>query len=94
MPGTPFNVGSGAVYPTLIADINGDGRDDVLADRFAAFQCATAGTFFPTTAQQRFDLQRPGVRLFADVDNNGKPDAIALTGQTGMTFSFIEVSLQ
>jgi len=95
MAGTPFNIGGSAIYPALIADINGDGRDDVFADRFAAFQCPTPGTFYPAAGPtQRFDIGRPGVRLFADVDNNGKPDAIALTGQNGMTFNFIEVSLQ
>jgi hypothetical protein len=95
MPSATFAFGGGATYPTLIADINGDGRDDAFGDHYAVFQCPGGGPFYPSQPGQPHDLGRTGIRAFADLDNNGKPDAIALTGTfNNMTFNFIEVSLQ
>jgi len=79
-PGT-FTEQPGAIpgltstQPLLVADVNGDGTDDVITANKVVLQCPTTRVF---TQIENINAKAPVVLV--DVTNNGKPDLLRLEG--------------
>jgi uncharacterized protein (DUF2141 family) len=99
----PYHTGGGLPFsPIVVADVNGDGKPDlVVANECAAPYCTTGsvgvllgngdGTFQPVTA---FDSGGESFSLaVADVNNDGKPDIVVLNTCDGCDNSLLSVLL-
>ena len=86
-----FNPGTHAIQ---IVDANGDGRDDVIGDGELVTQCGPpappGGVSQATDHPLGFGIANPAVSALADLDKDGKPDAIQIDVQHSGVF----VSLQ
>lgn len=83
VPDTTINSGAGGVFGTSVGDVNGDGRQDIVASHFGVILTYLQnlnGTFSSsiTTAQEVVG-QSP---LMVDVNNDGKDDFVSIAGTT------------
>jgi len=78
-------------------DINGDGRDDLLAGTGGVLQCAAPappGAFYTPDMFQP-QVQIPIADVYADLNTDGKPDTLTRTDLIGaMHAQFIAVGIQ
>jgi len=66
--------------PMLVADVNDDGRDDIIVANAAILQCAPAATGGAGVFTQVEQLSAAGPAKFVDVNNDTKPDLVRLDG--------------
>jgi hypothetical protein len=64
-----------STQPLLVADVNGDGTDDIITANRVVLQCPTTRVF---TQIENINAKSPVILV--DVTNNGKPDLLRLEG--------------
>lgn len=66
--------------PMLVADINNDGRDDLILDNAAILQCAPATSGGPGIFTQVEAINASAPAKFIDVNGDSRPDLVRLDG--------------
>jgi hypothetical protein len=66
--------------PMLVADINNDGRDDLVLENAAILQCAPATSGGPGIFTQVEAITAPAPAKFVDVSGDSRPDLVRLEG--------------
>lgn len=76
----PGTIASATGASIQVIDVNKDGKDDLVLANRIVYQCAPATSGGPGVFSQFEPLEGGAPALFADINNDGKPDLLRIVG--------------